>query len=76
MDYHFRIYYLVKDYAVLRKIKEKFSTTISVNYESYITTDKVGADLLFETEKRGFIKIRSYGRNNKEIIWESIQESS
>ena len=68
MDYHFRIYYLVKDYAVLRKIKEKFSTTISVNYESYITTDKVGVDLLFETEKRGFIKIRSYGSKNQESV--------
>ena len=68
MDYHFRIYYLVKDYAVLRKIKEKFSTTISVNYESYITTDKVGADLLIETEKRGFIKIRSYGSKNQESV--------
>ena len=66
MDYHFRIYYLVKDYVVLRKIKEKFSTTISVNYESYITTDKVGVDLLFETEKRGFIKIRSYRSKNQE----------
>lgn len=60
MAYHFRIYYLVKNPVVLRKIKEKFGATISVNYESHITTDKVGADLLFETEKRGFISIRSY----------------
>lgn len=60
MDYHFRIYYLTKDVDIIRKIKEKFSTTVTVNYESHIATDKGGADLLFETEKRGFIRIRSY----------------
>ena len=68
MDYHFRIYYLTKDIDIIRKIKEKFSTTITVNYESYITTDRVGADLLIETEKRGFIKIRSYGSKNQEAV--------
>lgn len=68
MDYHFRIYYLTKDIDIIRKIKEKFSTTITVNYESYITTDRVGADLLIETEKRGFIKIRSYGNKNQESV--------
>lgn len=68
MDYHFRIYYLTKDIDIIRKIKEKFSTTITVNYESYITTDRVGADLLIETEKRGFIKIRSYGSKNQESV--------
>lgn len=66
MDYHFRIYYLTKDVDIIRKIKEKFSTTVTVNYESYIITDRAGADLLFETEKRGFIKIRSYGSKNQE----------
>lgn len=66
MVYHFRIYYLTKDMDIIRKIKEKFGTTVTVNYESYITTDKVGADLLFETERRGFIRIRSYGSKNQE----------
>lgn len=66
MVYHFRIYYLTKDMDIIRKIKEKFSTTVTVNYESYITTDKAGADLLFETERRGFIRIRSYGSKNQE----------
>ena len=60
MDYRFRIYYLTKDTAVIRKIKEKFRTTVSINGESIIRTDKIGADLLFETERRGFIKIRNY----------------
>lgn len=58
--YHFRVYYLVKDTEAIRKIKDKFSTTVNVNGESYISTDEEGAKLLFETEKRGFIKIRSY----------------
>ena len=44
----------------IRKIKDKYQTTISVNGESVITTDKEGAELLFETERRGFIKIRKY----------------
>lgn len=60
MDYHFRIYYLTKETAVIRKIKEKFRTYVSVNGESRITTDKQGAELLFETERRGLIKIREY----------------
>lgn len=65
MNYHFRIYYLTKNIDVIRKIKEKFSTAVTVNYESYITTDKVGAELIFEIEKRGFVKIRSYGNKDK-----------
>lgn len=58
MDYHFRIYYLTKDIDIIIKIKEKFSTIISVNGESHIITDEDGAFLLRETERRGFIRIR------------------
>ena len=60
MDYHFRIYYLTKDTEAIRRIKEKFNTTVSVNGESRIKTDEKGAALLKETERRGFIKIREY----------------
>ena len=60
MDYHFRIYYLTKDTGTIRKIKERFNTNVSVNGESIIKTDEKGAALLKETERRGFIKIRSY----------------
>lgn len=60
MNYHFRIYYLTKDTEAIRKIKEKFNTNVSVNGESRIKTDEKGAALLRETERRGFIKIRSY----------------
>ena len=60
MDYHFRIYYLTKDTQAIRKIKDRFNTNVSVNGESRIKTDEKGAALLRETERRGFIKIRSY----------------
>lgn len=60
MNCHFRIYYLTKDTETIRRIKEKFNTNVSVNGESKIKTDEKGAALLKETEKRGFIKIRSY----------------
>lgn len=60
MNYHFRIYYLTKDTETIRKIKERFNTNVSVNGESKIYTDEKGAALLRETERRGFIKIRSY----------------
>ena len=60
MDYHFRIYYLTKDTITIRRIKDKFNTSVSVNGESMIKTDEKGAALLRETEKRGFIKIRGY----------------
>ena len=60
MNYHFRIYYLTKDTQAIRKIKERFNTNVSVNGESRIKTDEKGAALLRETERRGFIKIRSY----------------
>lgn len=60
MDYHFRIYYLTKDTETIRKIKERFNTNVSVNGESIIKTNEMGAALIRETERRGFIKIRSY----------------
>jgi hypothetical protein len=60
MNCHFRIYYLTKDTEAIRKIKDKFNTNVSVNGESRIKTDEKGAALLRETERRGFIKIRSY----------------
>lgn len=56
--YRFRIYYLIKDIEVIRRIKEKFNTTVSVNKESEIKTDEKGKWLLEETERRGFIQIR------------------
>lgn len=59
MDYHFRIYYLTKDNEIIKRIKNKFSTYATVNGESYIITDEQGALLLEETEKRGFIRIRT-----------------
>lgn len=58
MDYLFRIYYLDKRPDIVRNIKEKFKTIVSVNYESEIRTDEKGKWLLEETERRGFIKIR------------------
>jgi hypothetical protein len=60
MDYHFRIYYLTKDTQAIQRIKDKFNTIVSVNGESIINTDKKGAALLRETERRGFIKIRKF----------------
>ena len=55
---HFRIYYLVKDSEVIRAIKNKFHTIVSVNGESWIETDDEGAELVRELERRRFIKIR------------------
>jgi hypothetical protein len=60
MAYHFRIYYLTKDSLIIKKIKDKFNTCVSVNGESLIKTDEKGASLIWETEKRGFIKIREF----------------
>ena len=60
MDYLFRIYYLDKRTEIVRNIKEKFKTIVSVNYESEIRTDEKGKWLLEETERRGFIKIREF----------------
>ena len=60
MDYHFRIYYRTKDTQIIRKIKERFRTQVSVNGESTFRTDAEGAELIRETERRGFIKIREF----------------
>ena len=60
MAYHFRFYYLVRDSVVIRKIKEKFNTYVSVNGESKVTVNADGAELVRELERRGFIKIREY----------------
>lgn len=57
--YHFRIYYLVKDTEAIRKIKDKFRTTVNVNGESFIETTEEGAALILELENRRFIKIRN-----------------
>ena len=58
MKHNFKIYYLTRDVELIKKIKEKFSTIVSVNCESDITTDEHGAFLLEETERRGIIRIR------------------
>ena len=60
MRYYFRIYYLIPTREIMHKFKERFNTNVSVNGESRIKTDEKGATLLRETERRGFIKIRSY----------------
>ena len=57
--YHFRVYYLVKDTEAIRKIKDKFRTTVNVNGESFIETTEEGAALILELERRRFIKIRN-----------------
>ena len=60
MDYHFRIYYITKYTQIIRKIKERLRTYVSVNGESTIRTDAEGAELIRETERRGFVKIREF----------------
>lgn len=60
MAYRFRIYYRIRDVETIRKIKDKFKTTVSVNYESDIITDEYGKWLIEETERRGFIMIRKH----------------
>ena len=60
MAYHFRFYYLVRDSAVIRKIKDKFNTSVSVNGESKVTVNEEYAELVRELERRGFIKIREF----------------
>lgn len=52
MDYHFRFYYLVRDTAIIRKIKDKFRTSVSVNGESNVVVDEEGAELVRELERR------------------------
>ena len=58
MKHYIRIYYITRDVFIINKIKDRFSTIVSVNMESYITTDDYGAFLLEETERRGYIRIR------------------
>lgn len=58
MRWYIRIYYLVCFRNTLARFKERFRTTVSVNYESKIYTDDEGKALLEESERKGFIKIR------------------
>lgn len=58
MKYYIRIYYLVPTVEIMRKFKEKFNTTISVNGESVIYTDEEGKELLLLSAQRKYIKIR------------------
>jgi hypothetical protein len=60
MRYYFRIYYLIPTREVIHKFKERFGTIVSVNGESHIYTDDKGKELLFESERRKYIKIREY----------------
>lgn len=60
MKYYFRIYYLIPTREVICKFKERFNCIVSVNGESHIYTDKEGGKLLFESAKRGYIKIREF----------------
>lgn len=59
-NYHFRVYYLTKDTEAIRKIKDKFNTTVSVNGESHIYTDPKGVELIHELVRLRFISIRHY----------------
>lgn len=58
MMYAIRIYYLTNNINIIKRVKEKFNTTVSVNWESVIHTDEEGKELLIETERRGTIRIR------------------
>ena len=60
MKYYFRIYYIIPTKEVMHKFKERFSCNVSVNGESYIYTNDTGKELLLESAKRGYIKIREY----------------
>ena len=60
MRYYFRIYYLIPTNEVMRKFKERFNTTVSVNGESRIYTNEEGRKLLLESERRKYIKIREF----------------
>ena len=60
MRYYFRIYYLIPTREVIHKFKERFSTIVSVNGEYHIYTDNKGKELLLESERRKYIKIREY----------------
>lgn len=58
--YHFKIVYLVKDSKVIRAIKNKLNTTVTVNGISTFDTDAEGAELVRELERRKFITIREF----------------
>lgn len=58
--YYFRIFYLIHKKEIVLKFKERFNTIVSVNGESHIYTDDKGKELLLESEKRRYIKIREY----------------
>ena len=60
MKYYFRIYYLIPTREVICKFKERFNCIVSVNGESHIYTDAKGKELLLESAKRGYIKIREF----------------
>lgn len=60
MRYYFRIYYLIPTREVKQKFKERFNTIVSVNGESHIYTDDEGKELLLESERRKYIKIRKF----------------
>lgn len=59
-SYHFKVYFLVRNIDVINKFKEKFRTTVNVNYVADIETDEEGSRLLVESERRGFLKIREF----------------
>ena len=50
----------MKDSEVIRAIKNKLRTDVSVNGESRFDTDGEGAELVRELERRRFIRIREY----------------
>jgi hypothetical protein len=60
MRYYFKIYYLIPKKEIMAKFKDRFSTIVSVNGESHIYTDNEGRELILESAKRGFIKIREH----------------
>ena len=60
MRSYFRIYYLIPTREVIHKFKERFSTIVSVNGESHIYTDDKGRELLLESERRKYIRIREF----------------
>lgn len=60
MRHYFRIYYLIRTREVIRKFKERFNCIVSVNGESHIYTNDAGKELLLESERRGYIKIREF----------------
>lgn len=63
-SYRFKVYFLVRNIDVINKFKEKFRTTVNVNYVADIETDEEGRRLLLESERRGFLKIRDYENRN------------